>query len=188
MRVRIRIDSFDIQDTRSRHEDTDFVQIYGYPFGGEPIKSEIKPMGDLNNGHYDIDRLFIDMEVPEGQNLVFSYAIVNSGNHKPNEKLEPFFTRLKEEAEKRDSMGEDHHEGRGLGDLAWGALLLGLGELYDWATRDCDGPVAGDYIIVNPNTLKEWMNAGQHSESKHFFTKTQCNDSNYDVKWTVQKI
>ena len=51
-KYKIKLDRYEIKDTRSRHEDTNYITA-GLSVNGQPIgESEIKFMGDQNNGTY----------------------------------------------------------------------------------------------------------------------------------------
>lgn len=74
------LDSFRITDTRSRHEDTDFVTI-SITVGTNAAITKTQAMGDVNNGTYPVGlgvaaMIPTDVVVP----VVFSYVILNNGH------------------------------------------------------------------------------------------------------------
>ena len=77
------LDSFRITDTRSRHEDTDFVsctlQVKSANASGTP-KTQTKSMGNLNNGTFKVGLSFPNVSVGPNQTAVFNYLIINSGH------------------------------------------------------------------------------------------------------------
>src|SRR3954470_7347926 len=50
------LDSFRITDTRSRHEDTDFVTV-SIAVGNKPAITKTKAMGNVNNGTHPVGRI-----------------------------------------------------------------------------------------------------------------------------------
>jgi hypothetical protein len=81
------IDSFTIRNTRSVHQDTDYVSA-SLVVGTSPPLSQSKAMGDLNNGTYSPGIAFNGIPVADDQNVVLTYAIVNSGHSNPSD-VEP---------------------------------------------------------------------------------------------------
>jgi hypothetical protein len=77
------LDSFRITDTRSRHEDTDYVSftlLVRDSNGNGTPKTLTKSMGNLNNGTYQVGLSFPNVVVPTNGSVVFNYLIVNSGH------------------------------------------------------------------------------------------------------------
>jgi len=73
------MDSFGISDTRSRHNDTDFVFLSASVGGNAPVFAN-KSMGDVNNGTHAVG-LSIEVEIPDDDTIVvFNYLIMNSGH------------------------------------------------------------------------------------------------------------
>src|SRR5262249_11474153 len=73
------MDSFGISNTRSRHEDTDFVYLSA-TVGGNPTVFVKKSMGDVNNGTHSVG-LSIEVDIPDDDTpVVFNYLIMNSGH------------------------------------------------------------------------------------------------------------
>ena len=73
------LDNFGITNTRSRHEDTDFVFLSATVGGNAPVYAS-KAMGDVNNGTHQVG-LQIEVEIPDDDSVVvFSYLIMNSGH------------------------------------------------------------------------------------------------------------
>lgn len=77
------MDSFGITNTRSRHNDTDFVLLTAN-VGANPIVSVKKSMGDVNNGTHSVG-LSLEVDIPDDDTtVVFGYMIVN-GSEDPND-------------------------------------------------------------------------------------------------------
>lgn len=74
------LDSFRITDTRSRHEDTDFVTV-SITVGSNPAVTKTQAMGDVNNGTHPVG-LGVAAEIPTDVDVpvVFSYVILNNGH------------------------------------------------------------------------------------------------------------
>ena len=70
------MDSFGISNTRSRHNDTDFVYLSAM-VGANPIVSVSKSMGDVNNGTHSVG-LSLEIDIPDDDTpVVFYYQIIN---------------------------------------------------------------------------------------------------------------
>lgn len=82
------LDSYEIKDTRSRHEDTNYVSVGLSVNGiqvGEPLT---KFMGNQNNGSYEVGLAFENVEVPDGAHVVMIYNILNKGHGDQNETIQ----------------------------------------------------------------------------------------------------
>jgi hypothetical protein len=74
-----KLNSFRITDTRSVHNDTDFVSIAVAVGSNAPVTLPAVSMGDLNNGTYPVNISIPNIEVAAGERVAFSYSIVNTG-------------------------------------------------------------------------------------------------------------
>src|SRR4051794_12980690 len=74
------LDNFRITDTRSRHEDTDFVTV-SITVGNKPAVTKTQSVGDVNNGTHAVG-LGVSAEIPTdvAVPVVFSYVILNNGH------------------------------------------------------------------------------------------------------------
>lgn len=73
------MDSFGVSNTRSLHNDTDFVYLSA-TVGANPTIYVSKSMGDVNNGNHSVG-LSIEVEIPDDDTIVvFNYLIMNSGH------------------------------------------------------------------------------------------------------------
>jgi hypothetical protein len=77
------LDSFQITDTRSLHEDTDYVS-FTLSVNGQP-QTLTKSMGDVNNGIHGVGLAFQNIMINPTDKVVLNYLIVNSGNKKPSQ-------------------------------------------------------------------------------------------------------
>ena len=153
------LDSFRITNTRSRHEDTDFVSftlLVRDASGKGTPQTQHKSMGNLNNGTFNVGLSFANVVVPVGGSVVFNYLIVNSGH-----KSESDVYKLLETAG-----GSLANKGLVAGGTALGtAILPGLGSILGalggWLAgqiqsiiaANCDGPVAAEQVTMTYNDL-----------------------------------
>jgi len=73
------LDSLGISNTRSRHNDTDFVYVSA-TVGANPTVFVSKSLGDLNNGTHSVG-LSVEVDIPDDDTIVvFNYLIINNGH------------------------------------------------------------------------------------------------------------
>lgn len=188
------LDSFQITDTRSRHEDTDFVTftlLVKPQNGAGTPRSLQKSMGDVNNGNHPVNLAFNNIPVGPTDTVVLNYLIVNSGHSNPSQvvsALESAGTKLAVEG------------GAALGNAIVPALgsVLGaaagwlVGQLVNILNANCDGPVAAEQNTFTYSDLVAKTNHGTFSHStNHPGVKSAVGcggNSNYTVKWHVQDV
>jgi hypothetical protein len=195
--VTFSLDSFRITDTRSRHEDTDYVSftlLVRDGSGKGTPQTLKKSMGNLNNGTFTVGLSFPNVVVPAGGSVVFNYLIVNSG-HSSESTIDNAL----------ESVGGSLAE-KGLvaGGTALGtAILPGLGtilgaiggwlagEIKGILVANCDGPVAAEQVTMNYNDLMaKTANGPDKVETKHPGTDsaTGCgSNSMYYVTWHIAR-
>src|SRR5271165_1109479 len=79
--VIFRLDSFEIENTRSRHTDTDVVS-FSLKVGDKLYGTKTRSMGDLNNGKYPLFMSFGPVECDnDNEPIHFNYTIINAGNN-----------------------------------------------------------------------------------------------------------
>src|SRR5437899_4312855 len=80
-RYHFQLESMDITQTRSRHNDTDWASV-SLQIGHQAFGTIVKPTGDVNNGHHPLDQaLVFDVDIPDAQApIAFQYTIVNAGH------------------------------------------------------------------------------------------------------------
>jgi hypothetical protein len=193
------LDSFQITDTRSRHEDTDYVSftLLVQPNGGPAATPQTlnKSMGDLNNGTFPVGLSFPNVKVGPDDTVVLNYLIVNSGHSSESS----IYSTLDSTGAKLASAGASAAAGAiigsaipGLGTLI-GALAGWLaGELTGVLDANCDGPVAAEQNSFTYDELLQKTASGNYSETtKHPGTDsaTGCgSNSMYYVSWHIQKV
>jgi hypothetical protein len=137
------LDSYDIKDTRSRHEDTNYVSV-ALSVNGKIIGNpQTKFMGDQNNGTFHVGLNFAEVEVPENATVIMMYQILNSG-HANQADLEKALTDALWEAPSGDAWWETFKKY---------LLKYGLPLVFP----NCDGPItpeAGRQIVWKSAELK----------------------------------
>ena len=189
------LDSFQITDTRSRHEDTDYVTytllVKAQDGSGTP-RMLTKYMGDVNNGVHSVNLSFSNVQVNPTDTVILNYLIVNSG-HKAASQIT---STIESTASKLATQG-----GTLLGNAivpGIGGSLLGAaagwlaGELLGILTANCDGPVAMEQDVLKYSDLIANTAQGQFKHStKHPGTNspTGCgSNSVYIVNWHMIQV
>ncbi len=187
---------FKITDTRSVHEDTDFVSVAVAVGNNPPVSLPTKSMGDLNNGTFTVNLAIPATALPT-DSVSFSYGIVNSGYDKNT---------LEQDMKKAVSDAASKGAKAGLS-AAGDALIPGSGSIVssvgslatDWLIgkllgivfADCDGPVAaGDHVYSGSQLAAQTANGHVISvtdDNKGTDSPTGCGaNSRYYVSWTVK--
>ncbi len=73
------IDSFRITETRSLHDDTDYVSLAVVVGQNPPISVPTKAMGNVDNGTHEVNLYVPNVAVGPNDAVAFSYSILNSG-------------------------------------------------------------------------------------------------------------
>jgi hypothetical protein len=73
------IDSIQIADTRSAHEDTDYVS-FTLKVGGAAATTQVQKIGNVNNGVHPVNLSFMNMTVNPTDTVVLNYLVVNAGS------------------------------------------------------------------------------------------------------------
>ncbi len=146
------LDSFQITDTRSLHNDTDYVTftLLVTPQGGTGTPQTLtKSMGDVNNGNHVVNLSFPNIVVDPTDSVTFNYIIANQGNA-PSQ----FLGLLKTASTSLlTTLGTD--VGDALGSLISDPDLGDQGKsFFQWLAEqivgvifaNCDGPVAAEQV------------------------------------------
>ena len=191
------VDSFRITDTRSRHNDTDFVSctLLVRDANGQGTPQTLKKkMGDVNNGTHAVNLKFANIAVPAGASVVFNYLIVNSGHNSEgvvDKALEQAGSAL---AQKGLVAG-----GTALGSAILPGLGSILGAIGGWLagqigsilTANCDGAVAAEQVtLTHDQLMQETASGPMTKETKHPGTDspTGCGgNSMYYVTWHIER-
>ncbi len=190
------LDSFKITDTRSRHEDTDYVSftLLVKSAGGSGTPQTLtKYMGDVNNGTFPVNLAYSKISIAPTDTAVLNYLIVNTGHKNPSQvvsTLESAGTKLATEA------------GTAAG-AAIGSVIPGLGtalgavagwlagEITSLLNANCDGAVAAEQNTFTYNDLIAKTASGVFTHTtKHNGTDSAhgCgSNSVYYATWHIQR-
>jgi len=191
------LDSFKITDTRSRHNDTDFVSftllVNSGNRNGTPQTLK-KSMGDVNNGVHPVNLSFPNITVDSSASITLNYLIVNSGHQNPSQvesALESTGTSLAVKG--ATALGGVVGTAiPGLGTLlGMGAGYL-AGQLVSILNANCDGAVAAEQNTFTYNDLLAKTAGGPFTQTaKHPGTDSAwgCGgNSMYYVTWHIQHV
>jgi hypothetical protein len=169
------LDNFRITDTRSRHEDTDFVTV-SITVGNKPAVTKTQSVGDVNNGTHAVG-LGVSAEIPTdvAVPVVFSYVILNNGHgdHAAVQRgVEAALSALGSQAAKAATTAAGGAIGAALGaSLGTAAVPLvgtAIGALAGWVVgavggvlfANCDGVVATGIHVFSSTQLIQNTAAG----------------------------
>jgi hypothetical protein len=191
------LDSFRITDTRSRHEDTDYVSftllVRDANGNGTPLTQK-KFMGNLNNGTFTVGLSFPNVVVPTNGSVAFNYLIVNSGHKSEGDvdkALEAAGSALANKALVAGGTALGTAILPGLGTIlgALGGFLAG--EIGSILNANCDGAVAAEQVTMSFNDLITKTASGPDTvTTKHPGTDsaTGCGgNSMYFVTWHIAR-
>jgi hypothetical protein len=167
MNISFSLDNFRITETRSLHNDTDFVSV-SITVGTNPAITQTRAMGDVNNGTYQVG-LGVSADIPaDDTQIVFTYTIVNNGNTDQSTFEKAVSAALTALGAAGAKAGASE-----LGDLLGTATVpifgSALGALAGWLVgkltgvifADCDGPVAIGVHIYTGEQLVQNITGGQ---------------------------
>ena len=192
------VDNFVIWQTRSRHEDTDFVattlQLKNADGTTAPSQTLSKGVGNVNNGTHLVVLTFPNIVVSPGQTVFWSYSIVNAGNAPPSKVLaglETVGNQLIGLVVKGEIGGAAGSLLGIVGTVAGTVLGLIVGALEGLLTANCDGPVAAeansftyDDLVAMTSTFR-YLNATNHPGIN---SAAGCGEnSNYRVNWHIDQ-
>jgi hypothetical protein len=187
-----RLRSFEIDNTRARGTDTDYV-AFALTVGDTTYPTQIVPnMGDLNNGSYAVDLTYKDVLIPAStKSITMSYQIINAGHSDPG----IVENGLKAGAKALADKGVDYGTAE-LG-IPWASTFLeplaeaGVDYAFQLADPNCDGPVAVDAITFTPGQL--YTNTTDQTFLKNpsypgTDSASGCGgNSEYAVMWSVER-
>ncbi len=193
------LESFRITDTRSRHEDTDYVSfsLVVNPQNGKGTPHTLtKSMGDLNNGTFNVGLTFPNVTVNPTDTVILNYLIVNSGHKSPSEVeslLEQAGTSLLSAAGNAGGTALQSFIPVPFLGSALGALGSWLGnEIVSILNANCDGAVAAEQnTFAYADLLARTQNGPFTQTTRHPGTNspTGCGgNSNYYVTWEMTEI
>ncbi len=183
------LDSFQITDTRSLHNDTDYVNftlLVKSANGSGTPRTLQKAMGDVNNGTHAVNLSFTNIPVHPTDTVTLNYLIVNSGHKTPGQvqtALQSAGTQLATSA--GTAIGTAILPGLG---SALGAVAGWLaGKLVGILNANCDGPVAAEQDVFTYNDLIAKTARGTFTHTTDHpgtHSATGCGrNSRYKVTW-----
>ena len=201
MFVTFTLDNFRITQTRSLHNDTDYVYI-SVTVGADPTVFNWKRIGDVNNGTHEVG-LRVEADIPNDDTpVVFIYGIVNN-SHSNNDAVEKTITTafssmataIVKNKEATAEISIATTAGLAVIPLV-GSTVAGLAVLVTAVAgigailfADCDGAVASGTLLFSAAELIRRTASGQKitdtvqhhgTNSPHF-----CNHSNSEYETTV---
>ncbi len=199
------VDSFTINNTRSRHKDTDFIAA-SVAVAGRPTRSASQSLGNLNNGTYPTAMMFQDVEVGENETAVFTYNIVNNGHSDPSavektllEGTKTLATKGAELAAQAGGTAIGAALGASIGTGVVPIIGTALGALAGWVVSygggllfaNCDGAVASAVHTFSGKQLREGTSRGGHLSKSDYHPGTDSaagcgSNSKYNVNWTIK--
>jgi phospholipase C len=163
------MDSIGISDTRSLHNDTDFVHLSA-TVGAHPTVFVSKSLGDLNNGTHSVG-LSIKVDIPDDDTIVaFNYVIMNNSHGGNDAKAKAAQSALSTIAEEIIKHAAITATAITVGSFAVPFFVSALGAVAGIlaATEaglllfaDCDGVVAAGAIPFTCSELIRRTNSGQ---------------------------
>lgn len=182
------LDSFNIENTRSLHEDTDYLSwtLTVVPSGGQGTpQTKIKSMGNINNGTHTVNLAFDNISIDTTDTVVLSYLIVNSGSS----------GRVQVETTLETVGAQLVTAGPGLGVPQLNSALHALrewlpGELEGVLHARCDGAVAAEQSTFTCTELLSILSSGPFKQAtNHPGTDSAVgcgSNSFYVVNWHMQ--
>jgi hypothetical protein len=165
---RFSLDSFEILDTRSVHNDTDSIAVT-LTVGARPPQTLTMKTGDVNNGTHNVGLAFAPVNVDLSDFVIFNYLILNSGHADQKEiddQLTGFAKTLADKgvqaAKDAISKGATALVGAAIGSAVMPLIgtILGMiagalvGALTGLIFVNCDGPVAAEQVALTGVQLR----------------------------------
>jgi len=190
------LDSFKITDTRSVHNDTDFVSVAVAVGQNPPITAPTKSMGDVNNGTHAVNLSIPNVAVGPDDVVAFSYSIVNTGHDKDS--VEQALQKVTAAAASKGASAGAAAIGGAVGGPL-GSLITFVGsQAFGWVAgelegilfADCDGPVAaGDHVYTGAQLAQQTSGGKTISatdDNKGSTSHVGCgSNSRYYVTWAI---
>jgi hypothetical protein len=82
----VTVDSFGITQTRSKHEDTNYIGLT-LALASQAPKTmfQFQSLGNVNNGIHPVNLSFPGIDFDQGDTLIFNYVMVNAGSTNPDQ-------------------------------------------------------------------------------------------------------
>ena len=193
---KFRLESFRITDTRSLHNDTDFVSAALHVGTNPTMSLPTKSMGDVNNGTFNLGMEFANVSVPDTTVVTFTYSIVNTGFAK-NDIEQAAQKAVATAASKAAAAASTALGGVLGGPLGSGIAIVGnksaawaINKLESFIFANCDGTVAaGDHSFTGAQ-LAHLTSGGKvitvTDENNGTVSPHGCGgNSHYFVTWSI---
>jgi LGFP repeat len=153
-----RLDKYHIDNTRSRHEDTNVVH-FTLKIGDQPIQQLDLPRKNVNNGDHGVNLTFGSLFIDSTERINMTFQIVNAGHAGEAD--------VQNALEQGANMLSTAATASG---HVWAVAAVKLFQIFGIAllNPDCDGPVAADAVSATGATLYEWTEKGDHSETRFY--------------------
>ena len=196
--------SFDITNTRSRHDDTDYTSFHlavKNKNGGIRTYKQVKFNGNLNNGTYPIGLSFHDIAVESDEHIVMNYLIVNNG-HEKGDSVAAELEKAGDELATKGAEAAGTAAGAAIGSaIPIPGIGTAIGAVAGWLASklggllfaDCDGPVAAEQVTLSAKELAKRVEQSHGNyEVKTHHPGTDSPDgcgsnSEYDVTWAIRR-
>jgi hypothetical protein len=201
------LEQFHIDDTRSRHEDTDTVAFAVQAGSSQPLLQS-KFVGDVNNGDHPVSMVSPPLFVAAGAKpAVFSYMIYNgqttnlriSLNDLAKRVIDSYVQQIVEGGPSKDPQVEIPDDPRlpdnaTFDNLGW-IVVLELAAIGSFFFPDCDGMVVADVIGRSKSELDTAIDAagGTSYKQTRRYPGTDSppgcgSNSDYTVTWSVTRF
>lgn len=182
--------SFEIDNTRSLHEDTDYLSwtLSVMPASGQvTTQTKVKSMGNINNGTHLVDLSFDNVSLNPADTVVLNYLIVNAGSS----------GRVQVETTLETVGPLLVTAGPGLGVPQ---LQSAMQALQEWLPNElrsvliarCDGPVAAEQSTFTGTELISILSGGEFKQTTihpGIDSAAGCGDNSiYEVNWHIQMV
>lgn len=193
-RYTVNLVSFDIGITRALHNDTDYVSLAAQ-LGDQPPLSTTRFMGDVNDGHHDVNLQLGPFDSVPGvsPNLTFSYLIMNKGHDDGNHLTAVQIHDMLSEAAK-DILKVVYPQYSSLWDNIDQFTKYLNGLVGDLIFANCDGVVVADKVVASSTQLDQWTSTQDvYSPGRKDYPGTDSpigcgRNSSYHVTWSVTRL
>jgi hypothetical protein len=204
---RFSLDSFEILDTRSVHNDTDTVAV-SITVGARPPQTLTLKAGDVNNGTHNVGLAFAPVNVDLSEFAIFNCLILNSGHADQKEiddQLTGFAKTLADKgvqaAKDAISKGATALVGAAIGSAVMPLIGTALGIIAEVLVGaltglifvNCDGPVAAEPVALTGVQLgRETLGGGVVThQTSHPGVKSDAGcggNSRYKTTWSYRPV
>ncbi|WP_348267617.1 hypothetical protein P8936_17965 [Edaphobacter paludis] len=203
MPINFTVVSFAIDNTRSVHEDTDYVGV-AITQNKKEVAPQTKRIGNVNNGTHAVNMtVSVPSEYTTADTFVFSYLVINHGGGKTQDVLDHCASAMTQPAlttfnaaqavivsvngvQLPTSLSTDLRAADNINAL-WNPIKVAFKQL---SSDHCDGPVALDSFSFTGAALNEMILTSQANPFSIIYlgidSAVGCgSNSHYSVQWRV---